>query len=255
MTDHDIIERVAGMFGTSVITIDKGRFRTEYRAVIKGSRAVDLMIDLGDDLGARRKSAIVAAASGYRPPVRKLSFELAEVIRAEHRGGDSISELARRYEVRTQTIGPLIQGRIYREPVEHRWRMSAPWFPVEWPEHPQIRSAELCWLAGWLEGEGSFLRPPPSDPRRCRISAKTRDRDVIDRVGRSFGVSPCRSHDARAASHGWSPLWRILLAGRRASILMLSLRPLMSQRRVEQIDAAVASVMETGGVEPPCTVA
>lgn len=56
MTDRDVVERVAGMFGTAVCKINKGRHLTEYRAVAKGSRAVALMADLHDAMGVRQST-------------------------------------------------------------------------------------------------------------------------------------------------------------------------------------------------------
>jgi hypothetical protein len=46
MTDRDVVERAATMFGTAVIAIDKGKYRTEYAATLKGERAVAFMTEL-----------------------------------------------------------------------------------------------------------------------------------------------------------------------------------------------------------------
>lgn len=114
--------------------------------------------------------------------------------------------------------------------------------------------AEFCWLAGWLEGEGSFCRAPPSDPNRPRIFGSSCDHDVIARVSESVRVQPGLRRDPRGMTRGWSPEWRILKQGRAAVALMRALRPLMGKRRAEQIDAALESV-ETAGFEPASTVA
>ena len=97
--------------------------------------------------------------------------------------------------------------------------------------------AELSWLAGWLEGEGSFLAPPPSDPHRARVSAVTRDLDVIGRVARILGVSPTRAADRRSRERGWNPLFRILCRGSRAVELMNAIEPIMGTRRVPRFIA------------------
>lgn len=102
-----------------------------------------------------------------------------------------------------------------------------------------MSSCELYWLAGWLEGEGSFLRPPPSDARRPRIMARTRDLDVAKEVGRMLRVEPLFSHDPREQRRGWSPTWRLLRRGRLAVELMAMLHPLMGARRQSQIEAAL----------------
>ena len=255
MTDRDTLGRVAAMFGTAAIEIDKGRYRTEYRTTAKGARAAALMCDLRDLMGIRRQSAIDAALSRYAPPTRKLCFEQAETIRERYRNGATVSALARDNNVRRSTIRQLLQRRIYREAKDMRypWRFRAPWLPCQL-RHPALSSTELCWLAGWLEGEGSFLKPPPSDRVRCRVSGQCRDLDVISRVASDFGVTPSKCDRARAEARGWSPSWKALARGPAAEALMRSVRPIMCQRRIEQIDAALGSV-ETVGIEPTCTVA
>src|SRR3954451_15669027 len=67
MTDRDVIERVADRFGTSVFSVDKGRYRTEYGAAAKGSRAVALMRDLRPFMSSRRQTAIDQALELYVP--------------------------------------------------------------------------------------------------------------------------------------------------------------------------------------------
>jgi len=59
MTDRDVVERVAKLFGTKVLAIDKGRYRTEYAATLKGSRAVAFMADIKPLMGSRRQRATI----------------------------------------------------------------------------------------------------------------------------------------------------------------------------------------------------
>ncbi len=51
MTDRDVIEHAAACFGTKVLAIDKGRYRTEYATFAKGSRAVKFMMDMRPLMG------------------------------------------------------------------------------------------------------------------------------------------------------------------------------------------------------------
>lgn len=96
----------------------------------------------------------------------------------------------------------------------------------------------LLWLAGFLEGEGSFLRGTPSAPRSPRITAVTTDRDVADRVGALLGV---RVHPVKSRSSHHRQAYAIALKGHRAVALMKDLRPLMGERRQAAIDSAIAS--------------
>lgn len=241
MTDRDVVERVAAMFGTRVLSIDKGRYRTEYAATLKGSRAVTLMSELKPMMGSRRQRAIDSALAAYSPPTRKLDFVKAEQIRRRHDGGETASALARSFAVTHPTVRAVLKRRIYNAPEQTRWREPASFLRVI-PSLPgDLSLPEFLWLAGWLEGEGSFLAPPPSDPRRPRISGKSRDRDVVAEVGRLLRVSPSRTDVARTRKHGWSPTWGVQKAGLGAILIMRALEPIMGERRSAQILRALAA--------------
>ena len=51
----------------------------------------------------------------------------------------------------------------------------------------QATSAQLHWLAGLLEGDGSFLTGPPSAPRHAVLALQMTDEDVVARVAAMFG--------------------------------------------------------------------
>jgi hypothetical protein len=244
MTDLDIVELVAEAFGTSVQSIDKGRYRTEYAAMVRGSRAAELMRLLRPMMGDRRRMAIDRALRDYRPPARKLDFEKAEGIRRRRSGGMTISSLARTFRVSRPTIRAVLTGRFYPEPEN-----GPPWLPLSQVIRGAIAAGtglnwkELYWLAGWLEGEGSFNAPPPSSPRRPRIQATCSDQDVISEVSRLLRVK-ARAEGSRKPE--WSPLWRVLLAGGRAMTLMEAIRPVMGTRRQAQVDAAIDAALKAG---------
>lgn len=101
-----------------------------------------------------------------------------------------------------------------------------------------VSSEELHWLAGLLEGEGSFLTGPPSAPRYPVVALQMTDEDVVARVAAMFGRKPGR-WQPREIRHQETHLVRI--TGAKAVAWMLALRPLMGQRRRMQIDRAVAS--------------
>jgi hypothetical protein len=98
--------------------------------------------------------------------------------------------------------------------------------------------SDYHWLAGLLEGEGSFLKPPPSSPGSPQVSVQMTDLDVILRVEGLLGIRhticlPKESH------HKIS--YTVRLRGGRAARLMIRLRPLMGTRRQGQIDRALAA--------------
>jgi len=243
MTDLDVVERVAAQFGTAVMTSDKGKYRTEFAAVLKGAGAAALMSDIRRLMGRRRKAAIDAAIADYCPPSRKLDFATAQEIRRRFAAGNSVASLAHTYDVARQTIYPILQNRIYQSPPDRPWRDPAQSLPVA-GSPPQMSPLEFHRLAGWLEGEGSFLAPPPSDPRRARISAGARDKDVVFEVGRLLGSKPGLNRSALLRNPKWSPMWRLLIQGSRAMSLMTALEPHMGLRRRTQIRRAVVAAVE-----------
>jgi transcriptional regulator with XRE-family HTH domain len=242
MKDRDVVKRVGSMFGTGVLEIPRSGRRTMYGTRIKGSRAALLMRDLAPAMGQRRGRAIRIVLGRYSGPRRKLDFAAAELVRALRVRGVSVSQLARDFNVARSTIRQILNGTIYAAPVAAPWRLHG----VDATEISEgslpFSHCEMHWLAGWLEGEGSFVAPPPSDPSRPRISGETCDADVAGEVGRLLEVTPLFRHGKRERSKGWSPSWKLLRRGRSAVQLMEALYPLMGSRRRSQIESALAAV-------------
>lgn len=105
--------------------------------------------------------------------------------------------------------------------------------------HPtDLAGCDLHWIAGLLEGEGSFMKGPPSSPGLPAIQMTMIDRDVVARAATLLGcgvttVRPRRSH--------WKESYTLRIKGSRAVEWMGALRPLVGERRRRQIDRAVAS--------------
>jgi hypothetical protein len=99
------------------------------------------------------------------------------------------------------------------------------------------QSLEVHWLAGLLEGEGSFMPGPPSNPRMPIIALAMNDEDVMTRVGRMFErkVLSIKPRSAR-----WQASYALRVQGAKAVRWMTVLRPLMGSRRQAQIDRALA---------------
>ncbi len=108
-----------------------------------------------------------------------------------------------------------------------------------------MENKDLYWLAGLLEGEGSFMKGPPSKPNKPRISLQMTDLDVVERAGALMGIEAYhRKQDKRDPR--WKPVYQFAKCGAPAVELMKLLRPLMGVRRQAQIDAALASYIPRG---------
>lgn len=101
-----------------------------------------------------------------------------------------------------------------------------------------MKDTDLHWLAGLLEGEGSFLKGPPSNPKSPLIAIQTTDEDVIARVAGYFGN---KYHPAGKQKSHHKQSFSLHKKGLGAVKLMEELYPLMGERRQRQIDEAIAS--------------
>ena len=110
--------------------------------------------------------------------------------------------------------------------------------PQKVRELPPILDEDLHWLAGLLEGEGSFLAGPPSAPRSPAVQVAMADRDIVERAGALLGVAVMVVPSRR---EGWRTAYSARVRGAPAVLWMERLRPFMGQRRQGQIDRAIAS--------------
>jgi hypothetical protein len=99
-----------------------------------------------------------------------------------------------------------------------------------------MHKTDVAWLAGLLEGEGSFGRKNGVPD----VNLGMMDRDIVDRAGALLGL---RTYSDKTPAG--KPFWRLRTSGRYAAHLMRLFRPFLGQRRQGQIDTALADW--TGG--------
>jgi DNA-binding transcriptional regulator YiaG len=99
-----------------------------------------------------------------------------------------------------------------------------------------MKETDLAWLAGLLEGEGSFLKAPPSKPNCPRVSLEMTDKDVVERAALLMDGKAVR---VNVRNDLWKQSYRVIIRGSRGVALMRLLYPMMSARRRAQIDAAL----------------
>lgn len=103
----------------------------------------------------------------------------------------------------------------------------------------ETMNEELYWIAGFLEGEGSFVLTGRKSYTVAypRICAGQNTREPLDRVARFLGgnVRPIRPKKT-----GCKEFWSWTLDGAKVSETMRLLRPLLSSRRQAQIDVCIA---------------
>ena len=101
-----------------------------------------------------------------------------------------------------------------------------------------LSEVELAWLAGLLEGEGSFVAASARATYTVTAQIVMTDLDVIEKVASWWRV--CISRPRRLKEHH-KQTYRCTLRGQRAVDWMVRLKPLMGARRQEQITRAIAS--------------
>ena len=58
-----------------------------------------------------------------------------------------------------------------------------------------MKALDFYWLCGLLEGEGSFMKGPPSRPQYPILTVTSTDEDVLQRVSKLFGVGYLTDQD------------------------------------------------------------
>jgi hypothetical protein len=110
---------------------------------------------------------------------------------------------------------------------------------------------DLIWLAGLLEGEGTFGlngRPPCAYPV---ISVEMCAEDVVRRAARILGVTSVYRREPDEPA--WSATFTAKIAGHDAAGWMRELRPYMGLRRLVAIDRALAAYQPIRLTEVPET--
>jgi len=101
-------------------------------------------------------------------------------------------------------------------------------------------SDDLAWIAGFLEGEGYFIRQKSARGYiRVGMGATSTDLDVLEKLQRLVPTSRLQGpYTAARTSFGTKPHWKWQFNVRTLVVeLAEQLRPLMGERRQGQIDA------------------
>jgi len=102
--------------------------------------------------------------------------------------------------------------------------------------------ARIAWLAGILEGEGSFLTARFDSYCYPRVQMTMCDRFVLERTMTLMPGSHIYSvNDKRRAERGWSDSWMVTVNGLPAAAVMKAVLPWMGSRRTRAIDRSLSA--------------
>lgn len=103
----------------------------------------------------------------------------------------------------------------------------------------------IVWLAGLLEGEGSFgIKARPggkSSKPSARVSIGMTDEDVIATVAMMFNRKYWPNNSESRPDH-WSQMFETEVVGKAAEYVMLTVYPFMHSRRAEKIEQVLAQL-------------
>lgn len=107
-----------------------------------------------------------------------------------------------------------------------------------------MTEVETAWLAGLLEGEGSFITALLSDRIRPRVALSMCDEDVVAKVAAMRDVAYCQTNHYQRNPR-WEPAFRITACGAEAVEVVRAVRPFIGTRR---IDKAIVSAVSRAPV-------
>lgn len=199
MTDRDVVERVAKLFGRALVRLRrrKPHHKLPYATTIKGAPAVQVMYAARPFLGKTRQLQIDRAISSWQ---------------------------TRRWIAATVPSGPLT---------------------VSGESH---EACDRAWIAGLLEGEGSFIAGRAARSSYPVIKVEMCEQEVIERAARLLDT---RVWVVPPGTEGWRPTYVAQIAGHRAAEWMRDLRPYMGLRRMAAIDAALSAYHPIRLIAPP----
>lgn len=254
MTDRDVVERAAKLFDRRVWRSDRGidrGYKPAFLTAIKGAAAVHLMTALRPLMGSRRRSQIDRALA--RPHNSRIRW---------HRPSVSCAVAACARPARTKGLCKIHYHTWWKSTKRGRTPRHV---PVDPPLPAAIEAVgvltmpsaltpnALAWLAGLLEGEGTFEAHRQRSFRYPRVAVSMCDEDVVARVSALIGSRSVWRQEPREGD--WSPTFGTAVTGARGAELMVMLLPHMGGRRSTEIRLALEAYAPIRITPAPTTCA
>ena len=213
MTDRDIVERVARLFDRAVVTLRRRREHHKTPFVTTIKGAPAV--------------ELMIAADRFMGVKRRAEIQRAILSRHDRRSHRSR---------RGSSINPAHQQS-----------------EILSPQHACDGTCDVSWLAGLLEGEGTFSTVRTHGRAYPVLKVSMCSEDIVSRASRLIGAP---SVTVQQPEHeAWSVVYAAAISGSDGAHWMRRLRDHMGRRRTEAIDAALAAYHPIRLVDPPgsCT--
>lgn len=247
MTDRDIVERVGAMFDRAVTPLRRraSHHKVAHATSLKGSDAVVLMRAVAAQMSPTRVAQIqraIASWHGHRGRRRRSEAKCAAAACAR--------PLATRGLCRQHYKGWWKARKFGRTPRAFP-RDPAPAFATEIDLSRCDDACDVAWLAGLLEGEGTFCVTRSGRLAYPVVQVHMCEEVVVRRAARILGTTSVWPEKPRFAR--WRPTYATAVSGSAAAPWMRRLRPFMGVRRTAAIDAALAAYHPIRLIHPPAT--
>jgi hypothetical protein len=235
MTDEDVVVRAAVLIETTYCEVGRtqAHHKRAYVARVRGQRAVEVMEALHPTMGLRRREQIERALAARALVARRRPYatEVAEMVRLKA-AGQGRQQISQRFGISAKAVDTLLRPTAATRSVR---TVLAEAEQVKHAEDAVVAAVggdpDLAWLAGLLEGEGSFSR--------YQVQLRMTDEDVVRRAADLMGATKSPWKEEPRFAH-WSPTWCVAVTGRRATDLMMHLTPALGTRRRARIAEVVA---------------
>src|SRR5207245_10358018 len=203
---------------------------------IKGAPAARMMRALAPLMSARRRSQIERALRDHRPRERW--------------------QLPRTVCIGANCLRPAKARGLCKQHYQQWWKSNRrgptrQFSPIaeelitdgsEFSWEAADTEARVAWLAGVMEGEGSFLSARFDGHSYPRVQMTMCDKDVLERAMTLMPASHMYAiNDKRGIERGWSEAWMVRVNGRPAAAVMTAVLPWMGSRRTRAIDRALSA--------------
>lgn len=245
-TDEDVATVVAELLGSNVNGPYMAKKSTKPYFVVasKGCKAWWQMHYIRPLMGVRRQKEIDDALKDGSPfpnaKKRKLSdSDVTEIRKLVLEYSVSQRVVAKQFDVDFRHISAICKGK------DRSWEYVEPLSALDLSVYMNRLPYEHYWLAGILEGEGSFRAPTLKKPGRLNVSVAMTDNDTINRAALLLQASSVRSR--KAEKDHWKNQWVCQISGVKAYRTLSRLYPLFGLRRSSHIQECLRTFLSSPG--------
>lgn len=223
--DKDVIDRVSSILKVSTVQYKDGS-KYMYRSQLVGIRAMKITLMMSPFLGNRRRKQIKNVLKNltiiYNMPLEK---KIVKQIERKLKNKEKLIDLSAEYNIGMTVISSIKNGNHYNQKHNKELKLLMPKI-----SSCKNSKSDLHWLAGILEGDGSFLSTRP------RISFNSIDKDTTQKVSKL-----CNSKYVFVPSRNQ---YFVMYERKDTISLMKSLYSLMGNRRKKQLKKWICNKCE-----------